>query len=372
VTNDPDLTTAKPTVRLLDPGDLPEVAELLKAAFEQPWPNFPIAVSPLEHLTWKTSSPTQIPEALSVMEIDGRIVSYAGSMTRDVWMRGRQLQGWSGADRAIHPDFQERGLVGIHREWVSNRWEPGQEPMSVAEGSTHPRLLRSQVRRGERVLVANKVDMLILPLTIDAAGSERDGRLGWKSTLRRVRVRVAMFAARLRRRPRSTSTRPLSLETADSFDERADRLWERTRDAFEFSVVRDSTYLNWRYGDPRAGIYRVRIAVDGDELAGFVITTTINSQTRIVDLLATPGDDEALRALIKDALDHAQSEGANSLAVLMPRVHPYRQTYVGHGFIHWSQMEGVGFNNRNLWALDFLAKDSNAGLHIAFGDSDHM
>jgi len=181
-----------------------------------------------------------------------------------------------------------------------------------------------------------------------------------------------MVAARLRRRPRSTSARQLTLITAHSFDERADRLWELTRDAFEFSVVRDSAYLNWRYCDPRAGIYRVRIAVDGGELAGFVVTTTIDGQTRIVDLFAMPGDEEALRALIEDALDHARSESANSLAVLIPRVHPYRQTYLRHGFITWSQMEGVGFNHRNLWALDFLANDSNARLNIAFGDSDHM
>jgi hypothetical protein len=53
--------------------------------------------------------------------------------------------------------------------------------MSLGEGSTHPRLLRSQVRRGERVLVANKVETLILPLAPGALGGLVMG--GWDGSL---------------------------------------------------------------------------------------------------------------------------------------------------------------------------------------------
>ena len=147
-----------PTFRPLAPGDAEAVLEVLDAAFERGWPNIPLSASPLEHLQWKIECPQPVPASSSVAEVDGRIIGYSGVVARDAWVRGRRMPGRSGGDSAIHPDFQGQGILRLRRAWNRARRDPGFEEAAIGEGTTHPRLLRSQRRRGERAFVANKAE----------------------------------------------------------------------------------------------------------------------------------------------------------------------------------------------------------------------
>lgn len=362
----------EPTFRYARPEDLDEVLDLIQLAFGGRWPNVAISVTPIDHLKWKLSGPRALPRNAEVVEIDGRIVGYTGGSSRDWWFRGRRVPGLYGGDYCIHPEFQGRRLTTPWRNWSEAQFEP--DTIGLNEGSTNPRLIRSSERRDERALVANKVDRLMLPLDIAAIVRSGDGPGGVsaRSLFRTARTVGKMLFGRVRRRGFSTASPTLRVKSVTSFDERVDRLWERTRDAFDLILVRDRQHLNWRYCDPRAGVFRVRAVEDGDELAGFMVTGSIGRGAQIADLLAVPGDESALRALVEDAIAQARSDGAASLTVLMPRVHPYRETFLRYGFIRSRQVTNTGYSRRAGTELEFLETDRSARFHIAFGDHDHI
>jgi len=360
----------EPSFRTIRPEDLPEVAELLDVAFEGRWPGFPIRVSTLEHLHWKLDSPQVIPGGTTLLELDGRIVGYDGSVGRDVWLSGRRHPGWAMVDSTVHPQFQGRGLSKLHLRHYLARWADVQQPVALDEGSTHPRLNQSSGLGSERVRLANAIDVLTLPL--DIAAQARQALRSPRSALKFARLLSKMLGNRVRWRSARTSDSSLTIRTIDSFDERADALWERARRDFDFAVVRDSQYLNWRYCDPRAGIYRVRAAERDGDLLGFAVAAAVGTDARIVDLLAAPGEAGLLRRLIDDVAGSARHEGAARISIQCPRVHPYREVLHRLGFVGSGSVPNIGFRPRNDSVLAFLGVERAARLHIAFGDTDSI
>jgi len=75
------------------------------------------------------------------------------------------------------------------------------------------------------------------------------------------------------------------------FDSRFDRFWQRIRDDYPIMLVRDATYLNWRYVDA-PGVTYERLALEettSGEIEGFaVLRTTLRGDRirgRICDLV---------------------------------------------------------------------------------------
>ncbi len=365
------------TFRYMGLQEVERAYELVMLAFGEQWPNLPIKVSRLEHLRWKLSGPRAVPTDPEIAEVGGRIVGYIGGSTRQMWVKGELARGWYGGDYCIHPDFQGRGLIGAWTDWRDQQHELHIEPdlFGISEGSTHPRLIRFSRRREGRALVANKVDRLTLPLDVGAiarGGDGTGGRASPRTLLRGGKTMLQMLITRLRWRPPSEAAPALRLQTVEQFDERADRLWEQAREVFDFAVVRDREHLNWRYCDPRAGVYRVRAVDDGDELLGFMVTGAFGRAAQIVDVLIVPGAEGALRLLVEDAIAQAREDDASSLTVMMPRHHPYRETFLRHGSIKSNRVGATGFSRKHRSTLGFLERDRKARLHVALGDDDHV
>ena len=360
--------------RVMRGDDLDQVFELIDVAFGDRWPKLPIQVPKRDHLAWKISAPELTEDPPELVECDGRIVGYVGGSAVGLWVQGKRIRGWHGGDFCIHPDFQELGLTTPWREWREKEKFPLIPPgTAIGEGSTHPRLIRSSKRLDDRVLIANKVDRLALPPGFAAiAGGGSDSRMSARSLFRAVRTAVKLQVRRQRWRPYSEPVTSLTVQTVESFDERADQLWELVKAEFDFAKIRDQQYLNWRFCDPRAGVYRVRAVEDGDELLGFMVMSTTGGDAQIVDLMVAPGRIDALRALLEDALAKVRRDGTSSVTVLLPHVHPYRETFLRYGFIKYHRVGPMGFGRRDDSPLYFLERDKRARLHVAFGDEDHV
>lgn len=91
------------------------------------------------------------------------------------------------------------------------------------------------------------------------------GRLGW----------TRLEAPRLLGRPRSVAPRrsdsPVALEAVPRFDTWADEIWAESSD-LDRCLVRDSTYLNWRFVECPDGGYRVFAARRDREIVGYLVT----------------------------------------------------------------------------------------------------
>ena len=110
----------------------------------------------------------------------------------------------------------------------------------------------------------------------------------------------------------------------------------------------------------------------GDDLVGFMVSALHHADLQLVDLLTLPGDEDALRALIEDAVKEGVRTDARTITVRMPRQHPYRAVFQRYRFIRANWISNMGFPERDDTLLDFLETDRRARVHTAFGDSDHI
>ncbi len=116
----------------------------------------------------------------------------------------------------------------------------------------------------------------------------------------------------------------------DCFDEAFDALWERTRHKRPVAVVRDHAWLNWRYVQIPTRHYDVRIAREGAEMLGYIVTRqTILEGVNcgmIVDLWVEPTQRgrHAACLLIQEATETFLSQGMQiSGALMLPATHEF-------------------------------------------------
>jgi hypothetical protein len=128
----------------------------------------------------------------------------------------------------------------------------------------------------------------------------------------------------------STAMRSAFRETASArvseigrFDSRHDGLWQRVAEDMPIAVVRDASYLNWKYVD-QPGQQFVRLELtDGDAVSGVVVLMIVPPDaayryTRgfIVDIVGPMSDDMVLHRLLRAAVNAAAARGADAVICL--------------------------------------------------------
>ena len=191
-------------------GEIDRIYELILETFGDDWPRIPIGVSPRDHLEWKMSSPQLVPDEVSVVELDDRLIGFWGSVNRDVWLNGERHPGRFGTDRLVHPDFQGRGLSSLHREWLREERPSTAEAVNVGVHSNNVRLRSSADRRGVRILTANQIQILRRPLRLGAVALAAARRLDIRLLLGASRSAAMLGLNRLHwRQPPTTGALPL-------------------------------------------------------------------------------------------------------------------------------------------------------------------
>jgi hypothetical protein len=100
----------------------------------------------------------------------------------------------------------------------------------------------------------------------------------------------------------------------DSFDERSDALWQSVSSHFQAGIVRDQTYLNWKYvRQPHAGYIRLAAQRDGHMSGHLVLRQARPPEPEVgifADLFADPDDPATLLALLAAGVRRLRQAGA--------------------------------------------------------------
>jgi hypothetical protein len=107
------------------------------------------------------------------------------------------------------------------------------------------------------------------------------------------------------------------------FDASHDELWRRVASSVTCAVVRDASYLNWKYVDqPGQSFVRLEMR-DGDRLAGVAVIALREPddaykyrRALLVDLVAPFGDARLLQQLVQAAVAAAGDLGADAMVCL--------------------------------------------------------
>ena len=362
---------ARARIRNPTEADGPQMAELLSRAF-QGWPAFETHVPALEHLRWKMRSDPIAARHHWVSEVDGRVAAMLLRIVRRVRVRGRDCLARDGVDAAADPLYQGQRLYSSLLDHVGQSPRDSEFDLGLSY-STNPRVQHRERRMGRKPL-ANPIQVLQKPYRARAIVARRRNKYGetmpaWLAVLG---IKLEAAVNRLGHRPYwRRAKRAWSVTTLDRFDGRIDGFFDEAARPFEFVVVRSKDYMNWRYCDPAAGRFTVRIAEHEGRVLGYQVLKFTEGNGYIADLLALPDRIDVVRSLIEDALGLFRNAGVESVSCWMISRHPYNGILRRFGFIDSRRNVGLAYEPRDhdSTALEFLA-DAGARIHLTQGDSD--
>lgn len=320
--------------RFLTPGEEPALLELLTATFGT-WPKVELSCPPLDHLRWKLEGGIRGESYLTaVVQNGGRMVGAVVMLSRPTRILGSPALATSGADVAVHPSYQQRGILSAIARFTLHHFAEVYD-LSFAYFGRNPAVARV-AEQADRGLFGNTPDILVANRT-DAS---------------------------------SLAEPVCSVRVAPRFDARADALSREATGVFDFYGERGHEYLNWRYADERAGAFTMFVAEDGGALLGYVVARTSHGAGFIADVLAMPGREDVVGPLIDAAACHLREAGVSTLQCCCPARHPYRNAIMAAGF------NGTRTVQRFMYAsyhhphgLDVL-RAPHTRVHLTLGDTD--
>lgn len=127
------------------------------------------------------------------------------------------------------------------------------------------------------------------------------------------------------------------LRVESEFGDWADELWQRCRGQHRLWIVRDKTYLNWRYVTRPESKYEIVSAWQGRKPVGYVITTCTDKNFGkilfIMDFMVDLNFRDVPGILIRCVINRAKERGVACASVLLPPGSRYRQLFRRHLFL---------------------------------------
>lgn len=349
--------------------DLPPILTTVQAAFPV-WPPFEVPVSPLDHLRWKMELPPGVPSTHVVGTVEGEPVAFALRWGWRVIAGGQERLANASADLAIRPEHQGQGY-GVQLSTRALEAARAHSAFGFGPPSRNVRVPRIYQNVNPEQ-ASHPVRIWTRPFTprgFVAAHLQGGGPRHLLSSL-----------ARWAGTPRSLLAAPgdpggdIRIEELDRFDARTDALWKAAKAGFDFAVIRDADYLNWRYRDPAGGETLVLSAVDRSEehVLGFVVLKRTRDWANVVDLLIHPDHPEVASELLLAGLERLRAAGCRGVNCWLPPGHPNEAALRATRFLEMGRGTAVSFwaigDESSLEAL----KAPSPRLHITVGDFDFV
>lgn len=298
--------------------------ELLKLVFDG-WPHLDLGCSSLDHWMWKHESNPHRASFITVAESGGDIIGCHHSIPVKIKVGGEILPCSTSADYAVHPGFRELGIAGKIGIEISETVRAKAGVKFDYHITGNPILVKSfeKIRPRFPFEIANLVRIRDINehLRRMPVDNEFVTRIGF-SALKMI------GEARNIVRSRGTAGHGIQITNVDRFDERIDAFWDDVKEGYDYIVERRFDYLNWRFGDPRAGQFLIRIAMERDKIIGYSVLR-INKYNKeypvgyIVELLAHPDRLDAAELLAADAVRFFDDNSVNIVIYQVVKGHPY-------------------------------------------------
>jgi hypothetical protein len=175
--------------------------------------------------------------------------------------------------------------------------------------------MKSNAQQGAAKTVGS---MRLTPLLKPLDWYEVAGRLSGNAAVRRG---AALLGRGLDATRRYALERPpprrLKISEVDFFDDRVDELWSCVHGDYDVVAIRDRRYLKWRYHARPDVTYRYAVALDGDQLAGYLVFRLGDHGGMlcgyIVDFLVRDHSRQVFAALLRFADQAMARDGAKAI-----------------------------------------------------------
>jgi len=233
----------------------------------------------------------------------GRLIGEATTIPIRVILSGKVRIASLALDPVIDPAYQQAGVLAA---LLGDLFD-----LSAKEGIAFTYAFPGEASYGTDMEKAGYKNIGAIPLLLRPLNPER---LATKTAHGHPPARAASIARRVWRTAapvaRPEALPGLEIAEVDYFDGSFAVFWERVQHQFKAMVVRDTTYLNWRFVDVPNRDYTAFAARSEGEIRGFIV------------LRAAPlGQFSA--GLIVDMVVEASAEGRAAARLLLDRAHSH-------------------------------------------------
>lgn len=280
-------------------GDEYDIVNLLELSFDE-WKEH---ADPLNYWNWKW---IDSPNGFNIIytKLDEKIVAVTHIMYIKLKVGNSILKTSYSDDLATHPDYRGRGLYKDLRDLIDNE-EPKKGSKIIYSVNAHPATIYSNLKRGRSVL-PHKIEHMVLV---------KNPYLHFKKLNLKYNIIYSIGFYFLKY---MNSLRNLfnglkyknnfnQIKKISDFDERYDVFWEEIKDDFIFINLKNSEFLNWRYGDKRGGNFQIYEVSKNDQVLGFMVLEIRDKggykTGYILELLSLKNREDVIVSLLKNLKD---------------------------------------------------------------------
>ena len=308
-------------VRESTPADKESIFKLREAVYGEPFDE--------DAYHWKFEKHSGIPAKIYVADVDGAVVGLRSFIVERLKIHEKEWLAGLGVDIMVHPDFRRYGIASQVANEAFVDIERAGIPILV--GFPNEDAFKVYTRRRSSWRHVCSVPLLVKPLNID-----RILRNHVKNSLARALLKApAQLLSSIFLGGKEHRARGFTLAKADGFDERFDALWEEARQQYDILLVRDRTFLQWRFQERPDADCVVFVAERDGKLLGY----TVLREDRmfdlnlgfILDLFAVNPD--VASALVSKAREYFKELGADAIGCMMLQHTPYFKVLRRAGFV---------------------------------------
>ncbi len=363
-------------VRRCEERDAEKTVELLDGVFNG-WPDRDLPCSNLDHWRWKYIENPMKSNYAVVAESDDEIVGCNHGFFIKVKMGSRVLLCGQGTDSAVHVDYRGAGIFSKMADLKTQiQWSVTQGmEYAIAE---NPLLVDRAKRRSDLDIFPFRVQEYARIIDIKKHLRETGStnvllkELGYRSIRAFEKTRDYISS------DEKYSNGNFEIKNCMQFDERIDYFWSKIKDSYGFIIERNHEYMNWRYCDPRAGVYNIKTAEFNEEIIGYIVTRVNKYRNYwtayIIDLLTFPDRNDVVYLLLENALNDIDHQGINITRFWALENHPLTEKIRKHGFLP-IRKDPISIIVKPLHGKEEYNKIKNLPieqLHFQIGDTEWM
>jgi hypothetical protein len=327
--------SVKYSTRGYQKGDEKQIVDCLEDAFKG-WPKFDLKCTPLEHWEWKYQENYVNKKIIVVSEIDGKIIGVNHVAPQRVKVFQNVVLTGTGGDVAVLREYRRLGVRNANTALISKHISDAGFEFTCAVTS-NPIVIDSFDGSTEfrRVPLDLTSFVIIRDIDLHLKNYPRDNEWIIKVGFRVLKSIVKTKNVIIRTKKNHEN---ILVKDAREFDERIDRFWDKIKNHYNLINHCDRDYLNWRYCDLRAGPYKVKLAIEDDEVVGFIVLMLNRYRAdypvgNIMELLYLPERWDVVESLVSESVDYFDSYNVNMINFLFVR-HPQLVTVLErNGFL---------------------------------------
>jgi len=277
-----------------------------------------------DYWRWRCVDNPAGPAIVWLAMADGRAVGHSAILPRTLKVGDAVIRAGLSVDAWTHPGFRRQGMfTALHKKALDDAADRGIELVfSFPNDLSYPGFLKLgyshlfSVPRRRKVVNWGSV-----------IGARTKMPLAGKTVALLSRMRNPLVEAPI--------ISGIEVNEVTSFDERFDTLWSRAAEHFPATVVRDSTYLNWRYARNPHYDYATYVAERQGRLLGYVVLNSLTSDLvrgYIVDLQVAPYERDVYRNLIAKSDEYFRKQNVDTIHCWMLGSEVYREELGRAGF----------------------------------------